>query len=153
MKTFKNALLINHDKWIEFGDEEYKWGSNMAVLDWNENVDREYTSISNSEDARRPRSRSSHKHFVPKKKQQQKTKTKRCIHFVKQTYWFFLWKVMCYFILWKIFYLDYVSIKSKILIQICKLYLYWYLFISICVHMNSMEFSFTVCFLILETLD
>lgn len=38
----------------------------MAVLDWNENVDRKYTSISNFEDARRPRSRSGHKNLVPK---------------------------------------------------------------------------------------
>lgn len=38
----------------------------MAVLDWNENVDRKYTSISNFEDARRPRFRSGHKTLVPK---------------------------------------------------------------------------------------
>lgn len=153
MKTFKNALFINHDKWIEFGDEEYKWGSNMAVLDWNENVDREYTSISNFEDARRPRSQSSHKNFVPKKKTTTKNQNQTFYWLCETDLLNILWKVMCYFIQWKIFYLDYVSIKSKILIQICKLYLYWYLFISICVHMNSMEFSFTVCFLILETLD
>ena len=38
----------------------------MAVLDWNENVDRDYTSISNYEDARRPRCRSGHENLVPK---------------------------------------------------------------------------------------
>ena len=38
----------------------------MAVLDWNENDDRDYTSISNYEDARRPRCRSGHKNLVPK---------------------------------------------------------------------------------------
>lgn len=66
VESFNNALLVYHDKRIKFGDEEYKRRSNMAVLDWNENVDREYTSISNFEDARRPRSRSGHKNLVPK---------------------------------------------------------------------------------------
>ena len=41
----------------------------MAVLDWNENVDRDYTSISNYEDVRRPRCRSGHKNLVLKIKQ------------------------------------------------------------------------------------
>ena len=38
----------------------------MAVLDWNENDDRDYTSISNYEDARRPRCRVGHENLVLK---------------------------------------------------------------------------------------
>ena len=38
----------------------------MAVLDWNENDDRDYTSKSNYEDARRPRCRSGHENLVLK---------------------------------------------------------------------------------------
>ena len=38
----------------------------MAVLDWNENDDRDNTSISNYEDARRPRCRSGHENLVLK---------------------------------------------------------------------------------------
>lgn len=66
VESFNNALLIYHDKRIKFGDAEYKRRSHMAILDWNENVDRQYTSVSNYEDARRPRARSGHKNLVPK---------------------------------------------------------------------------------------
>ena len=66
VESFNNALLIYHDKRIKFVDKKYKRRSQMAVLDWNENVVRDYTSISNYEDDRRPRCRSGHKNFVPK---------------------------------------------------------------------------------------
>ena len=65
VESFNNALLVYRDKRIQFGDKEYT-RSQMAVFDWNENVDRDYTSISNNEDARRPRCRSGHENLVPK---------------------------------------------------------------------------------------
>ena len=55
VESYNNACLIFHDKRISFGLEEYKRRSAMAVLDWNENVDREYTSITMWEDIRNPR--------------------------------------------------------------------------------------------------
>ena len=68
----KNALLIYHDKRIQFGDKEYT-RSQMAVLDRNENVDRDYTSISNYEDARRPRCKSGHKNLIQKQTNSQRS--------------------------------------------------------------------------------
>ena len=41
----------------------------MAVLDWNENDNRDYTSKSNYKDARRPRCRSGHEKFGTENKQ------------------------------------------------------------------------------------
>jgi hypothetical protein len=41
----KNKSLMNiyQDKRIAFGDMQYNARSNLAVLPWNENVDREFT--------------------------------------------------------------------------------------------------------------
>ena len=58
--------FFRKDKRIKFGDKEYKRCTNLAVLDWNENVDRNFTSITYYEDARRPRCRSGSKHLKPK---------------------------------------------------------------------------------------
>ncbi|KAK3086820.1 hypothetical protein FSP39_023965 [Pinctada imbricata] len=66
VESFNNAVLLYQDKRIKFGDKEYKRRTNLATLDWNENVDREYTSISYYEDARRPRCRSGNKNLKPK---------------------------------------------------------------------------------------
>jgi hypothetical protein len=44
-ESFNNVINIFQDKRISFSDEQYKFRSNLAVLHWNENVDRKYTSI------------------------------------------------------------------------------------------------------------
>ncbi|MES9884387.1 MAG: hypothetical protein ABW185_26365 [Sedimenticola sp.] len=66
VESFNNACLIYHDKRISFGTPEYLRRTNMAILDWNENVDREYTSISMWEDPRNPRRQSGKKNLKPK---------------------------------------------------------------------------------------
>ncbi len=38
-------LNIYHDKRIAFGNEHYKMHTNLAILHWNENADREFTSV------------------------------------------------------------------------------------------------------------
>ena len=55
VESFNNACLIFHDKRISFGTTEYVRRTHMAVLDWNENVDRDFTSISQIEDPKNPR--------------------------------------------------------------------------------------------------
>ena len=63
VECFNNACLIYHDKRIVYSDKEYKRRTAMAILDWNENIDREFMSIAYTEDARNPRRR------IGKKKQ------------------------------------------------------------------------------------
>ena len=63
VESFNNVILLYQDKRIKFGDKEYKRRTNLAVLDWNENVDRDFTSITYYEDARRPRCRSGSKNL------------------------------------------------------------------------------------------
>ena len=41
VESFNNMLLIHQDKRIVFGDKEYRRRTMMAVMEWNENVDRE----------------------------------------------------------------------------------------------------------------
>ena len=55
VESFNNACLIYHDKRIVFSDKEYERRTNMAILDWNENIDRECTSVAIVEDPRHPR--------------------------------------------------------------------------------------------------
>ena len=45
VESFNNALLQYHDKRIVFGIETYEIRINLAILDWNEHVDRPITSI------------------------------------------------------------------------------------------------------------
>ena len=45
VESFNNTMNIFHDKRIAFGNEQYNAKSNLAVCHWNENVDREYTSM------------------------------------------------------------------------------------------------------------
>jgi hypothetical protein len=40
VESFNNVINIFQDKRISFSDEQYKFRSNLAVLHWNENVDR-----------------------------------------------------------------------------------------------------------------
>ncbi|OWF37283.1 hypothetical protein KP79_PYT12693 [Mizuhopecten yessoensis] len=51
VESFNNVLNLFHDKRIAFGNEEYILGSHMAVLHWNGNVDRPYSSIWNPPEA------------------------------------------------------------------------------------------------------
>ncbi|KAI8503775.1 Orexin receptor type 2 [Branchiostoma belcheri] len=67
VESFNNALLIYHDKRICFGLESYLMRINLAVLDWNENVDRDHTSEWECEDATDPRRRENMKQLVEKK--------------------------------------------------------------------------------------
>ena len=55
MESYNNATLVYHDKRISFGEKEYKRRTYLSVLDWNENLDRDYTSVSEWEDAKAPR--------------------------------------------------------------------------------------------------
>ncbi|XP_033731910.1 uncharacterized protein LOC117321561 isoform X2 [Pecten maximus] len=65
VESFNNAALVYHDKRISFGNKEYQRRTNMAVPDWNQNVDRDFTSITWYEDPRKPRKRSGHKNLTP----------------------------------------------------------------------------------------
>lgn len=44
VESFNNTMNMFQDKRITFGNEEYKARSFLAVLHWNENVDRQHTS-------------------------------------------------------------------------------------------------------------
>ena len=57
MESFNNVMNIFQDKRISFSDLQYSMRSQLAVLHWNENGDRAYTSIWNPRDARAPRRR------------------------------------------------------------------------------------------------
>jgi hypothetical protein len=55
VESFNNALLQYHDKRINFSREVYQLRTNLAVLDWNEHVNRPTTSEKNVVDVRNPR--------------------------------------------------------------------------------------------------
>ena len=70
VESFNNVINVYKNKRIAFGDEQYNTRNNLAVCHWNENVDREHTSVSNPQNvdrehtsvsnpqnARRPRSK------------------------------------------------------------------------------------------------
>ena len=57
VESFNNVMNIFQDKRISFSDLQYSMRSQLAVLHWNESVNRPYTSIWNSRDARAPRRR------------------------------------------------------------------------------------------------
>ena len=44
VESFDNVLNIFHDRRISFGTKQYRLRSDLALLHWNENVDRPYTS-------------------------------------------------------------------------------------------------------------
>ena len=66
VESYNNACLIYHDKRISFGKKEYKRRSNMAILNWNENIDRDFSSVSLVEDVRNPRRQTGKKVLKPK---------------------------------------------------------------------------------------
>ena len=53
VESFNNCILMFMDKRISFSDYEYLTRSRLTVLHWNENVDREHTSIYHYHDSRR----------------------------------------------------------------------------------------------------
>ncbi|KAH3864984.1 hypothetical protein DPMN_028017 [Dreissena polymorpha] len=55
VESFNNVMNIFQDKRIAFSDIQYNMKSQIAVLHWNENVDREFTSIWNPRTNRAPR--------------------------------------------------------------------------------------------------
>lgn len=52
VESFNNSTLIYHDKRITFGEKEYKRRTHLSIIDWNENVDRDYTSVVLYEDVK-----------------------------------------------------------------------------------------------------
>jgi hypothetical protein len=57
VESFNHALLSYLPKRIHFGDAAYHMRMDIAVMDWNENVDREITSEKQVVDVRRPNRR------------------------------------------------------------------------------------------------
>lgn len=55
VESFNNVCLIYLDKRIHYGNLMYELRSNLAVLDWNEHVDRPYTSICTTVRSKNPR--------------------------------------------------------------------------------------------------
>lgn len=45
VESFNNCLNVYHDKRIAFGHQQYQLRTNLAILHWNENINREYTSV------------------------------------------------------------------------------------------------------------
>ena len=63
-ESFNNTVNMFQDKRIAFGDMQYSLRSYLAVLHWNENVGREYTSIHNPPDPNAPRSKKGKKRLI-----------------------------------------------------------------------------------------
>ena len=55
VESFNNTCLIYLDKRVHFGHQMFELRAALSVLDWNEHVDRPYTSIHHSIRANRPR--------------------------------------------------------------------------------------------------
>ncbi|XP_066295859.1 uncharacterized protein [Branchiostoma lanceolatum] len=66
VESFNNAMLVYHDKRICFGRTNYLLRVNLAILDWNDHVDREYTSVWFVENAANPRKQQPKKQLVRK---------------------------------------------------------------------------------------
>lgn len=67
VESFNHQLLTYLPKRIHFSTVTFKMRMNLAVLDWNENVNRSYTSASKVKDLRRPDRRTPMKVLVRKK--------------------------------------------------------------------------------------
>ena len=55
VESFNNTCLIYQDKRIHYGNVMYKMRIELAILDWNEHVDRPYTSVHKSMRPNHPR--------------------------------------------------------------------------------------------------
>ena len=66
VESFNNSLLIYHDKRIVFRPKEYRRRTLLSVLDWNEHIDRQPTSLSVWEDVKCARRRKGKRNLPPK---------------------------------------------------------------------------------------
>jgi len=66
VESFNNVMNIYQDKRIAVGSKQYNARANLAVLQWNENVDRNYTSVSNPRNSRAPRAQMGKKNYKQK---------------------------------------------------------------------------------------
>ena len=66
VESYNNATLIYHDKQIVFGTAEYARRSYMSIIEWNENVDRECSSMSYRQSASATRQVQGQKNLKPK---------------------------------------------------------------------------------------
>lgn len=69
VESFNNALLQYHDKRICFADEAYKLRTLLAILDWNEHINRPSTSVKTLQDVAHPRRKVPHRVLVKKTNQ------------------------------------------------------------------------------------
>ncbi|CAC5378964.1 unnamed protein product [Mytilus coruscus] len=83
VESFNNVINIYQNKRISFGDLQYNARNNLAVCHWNENVDREYTSVSHLNDHRRPRCKKGKKNY---KKAMYKFKDKIWSRYINNIY-------------------------------------------------------------------
>ena len=63
VESFNNVMNIFQDKRIAFSNAQYSIRSQLAVMHWNENVDRGYTSVWNRRDQRAPRRQKRKKNY------------------------------------------------------------------------------------------
>ena len=63
VESFNNVMNIFQDKRISFTDKQYNARSQLAVLHWNENVDRGFTSVYNPRDPKAPRRKRGKKNY------------------------------------------------------------------------------------------
>ena len=66
VESFNNAILVYTDKRVHFGKTVYLMRINLAIMDWNENVDREVSSLRNYVRARNPNSQTPTRILKPK---------------------------------------------------------------------------------------
>ena len=57
VESFNRAIKLYHSKDVHFSDEEYNMRTQLAILCWNENVDRPYTSITHENTSKAKRCR------------------------------------------------------------------------------------------------
>jgi hypothetical protein len=56
VESFNNVVLVYADKRVHYGNTMYALRLNLAILDWNENVDRPASSLKHYQRAKNPRS-------------------------------------------------------------------------------------------------
>ena len=82
VESFNNVMNIFQDKRISFSDMQYNI-SQLAVIHWNENVDREFTSIWKPRTSKAPRRQKG-------KKKIQSTKLQISSKYLEQVYYFYV---------------------------------------------------------------
>lgn len=66
VESFNNTLNVYQDKRIAFGSEQYEVRAFLGTLHWNENVNREHTSVSFKADPKAPRRLKGKKNYKKK---------------------------------------------------------------------------------------